>query len=424
MKIRRQHPFITLFIWTIITFVISFLWYGSAINRENKESLIKKQEVLKQKSDEAAYMELLSMPEESEFETIRVILVNKEDNSIFYNLQDFESVRSKITAGKYRGKVFYIRAKDKKDKFVVVNELPLESYLYGVVPSEMPSGYPMEALKAQAVCARTYAVLHMMNPAYPEYNAHVDDTTSYQVYHNIEEQEKTNRAVDETRGQLLFQEDGKSLAETLYYSTSCGLVVEASTNSTFETYISAVNKNDFEANESWYRWTYHVKKLDKEGMLNRLISRQKATEGKILTMTGKDVYEELPIRELETVKELFISKRSDSGMGEEMIIHTNKNVYKVLGEYNIRYVLNEPSVPVTKQDGNQIKMKTLLPSAYILLQPIKQNNIVTGYEILGGGYGHGIGMSQNGAKAMANQGYTMEEILEFYYPGSQILTNV
>ena len=68
--------------------------------------------------------------------------------------------------------------------FVLVNELPLETYLNYVVPSEMPSRYSQEALKAQAVCARTYAYKHLQSYGYPDYEAHVDDSVRYQVYNN------------------------------------------------------------------------------------------------------------------------------------------------------------------------------------------------------------------------------------------------
>lgn len=77
--------------------------------------------------------------------------------------------------------------------FVVINELPVEEYLYGVVPSEMPVSYPMEALKAQAICARTYVYAHLESPGYGEYGAHVDDSTGYQVYNNTAEKRKPYR---------------------------------------------------------------------------------------------------------------------------------------------------------------------------------------------------------------------------------------
>ena len=85
----------------------------------------------------------------------------------------------------------------------LVNELDLETYLKYVVPSEMPASYSQEALKAQAVCARTYAVRAMENYALEEYQAQVDDSVSYQVYNNLDRQENTDLAVDSTAGQIM-----------------------------------------------------------------------------------------------------------------------------------------------------------------------------------------------------------------------------
>lgn len=104
--------------------------------------------------------------------------------------------------------------------FVVINELPVEEYLYGVVPSEMPVSYPMEALKAQAICARTYVYAHLESPGYGEYGAHVDDSIGYQVYNNTAEKEEAIQAVQETKGEVV-RLNGE-LVDTYYYSTSCG----------------------------------------------------------------------------------------------------------------------------------------------------------------------------------------------------------
>lgn len=86
----------------------------------------------------------------------------------------------------------------------VINEIPFEEYLYGVVPSEMPASYEMEALKCQAVCARSYAYHQMQEMAYPQYQAQVDDSTAFQVYGNSEIQPSVIQAVDETAGQKLW----------------------------------------------------------------------------------------------------------------------------------------------------------------------------------------------------------------------------
>ena len=105
--------------------------------------------------------------------------------------------------------------------FTVINELPLETYLEAVVPSEMPSGYQKEALKAQAVCARTYAWKQMQEGRLSKYGADVDDSVNYQVYQNIAPQQATSEAVRETEGKILCQ-NGKPV-QAYYFSTSSGV---------------------------------------------------------------------------------------------------------------------------------------------------------------------------------------------------------
>lgn len=430
-RLKALPPVIRLFLWSLVICAVSFA--GLIFTKEKEEETREEAALESQQTEEEEvpyrgsnlyhYIELIEMPPETAFEKIRVLITNKEDGSIFYDMDRLDQVKADLAQENYRGELIFQQATGDATRFVVINEVPLEEYLYGVVSSEMPASYPEEALKAQAVCARTYAVLHMMNPAYPDYDAHVNDTTSFQVYHNIAEQPRTNQAVDETAGMLLFQENGEDLVETYYYSTSCGEICAASTNVAFQEYITQINEADFEAGEGWYRWSCQIQ-LDKTEMLKRMQERYAANKGSVLTMTGKDTYESLAIRELDRVRELFISVRGENGVGEELIISTDKNVYKVVGEYNIRYVLNRSGTEIVRQDGERVKMETLLPSAFISLEAVKSAGEVTGYQIMGGGFGHGIGMSQNGARAMAERGYTMEEILAYYYPGSRVLENL
>ena len=107
-----------------------------------------------------------------------------------------------------------------EEGFYLVNDLPFETYLKYVVPSEMPSGYSMEALKAQAVCARTYACRQLQSYDFPACEAHVDDSVSYQVYNNTGAAESTSQAVDETAG-LVLTSGGQPIT-AYYFSTSCG----------------------------------------------------------------------------------------------------------------------------------------------------------------------------------------------------------
>lgn len=214
--------------------------------------------------------------------------------------------------------------------FVVINELPIEEYLYGVVPSEMPVSYPMEALKAQAICARTYVYAHLESPGYLEYSAHVDDSTGYQVYNNTAEKEEAIQAVQETKGEVV-RLNGE-LVDTYYYSTSCGFGADERVWNPGEekkvSYLTAVSisetamqqdqnsaeipgteyftaqdmcrgdyfheflqnppETDFERQEPWYRWSITVESLDTESLRKVLKERQEAEPDRILVEKNGD----------------------------------------------------------------------------------------------------------------------------------------
>ncbi len=387
------------------------------------------------------------------YDKIRVVITDKATGGIYHR-----EAENGETNKEYRGTLEIVET---DAGYVVINELPVEEYLYSVVPSEMPAGYPMEALKAQAICARTYAYLHISAPAYPQWNAHVDDTTAFQVYHSVEEQERTTQAVNETQGMVLLAPGKEGLAETYYYSTSCGYGsdarvwrskfsenypyikskhinknnlpgaakltmasgvqeskyytgMELTQAELFEEYIQAVHETDLESGESWYRWNYRVESIDLEKMLDNLQKRYAANEELILTLVGNK-YVSKPIEELDMVVDLVVDKRGNGGVADELLVITEKNVYKVITELNIRYILNDGNTTVERIDGTEVSMPTLLPSAFLVLYNRYDGGEVVGYEIVGGGFGHGAGMSQNAAKSMALQGMTAEEILTFFF---------
>lgn len=432
---------LVLLIWTLV----QLIYHKSSEVREGKEAQRVTEELVMSdifvERDVASEKDSTTIPAPeptpfvlSNFDKIRVVLTNKDTGGIYH-----ETSEEWLKRTDYRGT---IEVYEEPDGFVVVNELPIEEYLYSVVPSEMPADYPLEALKAQAICARTYAYLHVLSPGYPKWNAHVDDTTAYQVYHNQPEMERSNRAVNETEGMVLLDPTGNALAQTYYYSTSCGYGSDAHVwrtkysdsypyiksrhiNSTCEeecslteeeycAYLNSVNEEDFEAAEPWYRWTYEVEALDAEHMLAVLKERYKANPKLILTKKGND-YVSQSIKAFDKVENIEIVKREAGGVADEMLIVTNKKTYKVITELNIRYVLNDGSSEVIRQDGSSVEMNKLLPSAFIWLEPEKGKNSISGYKIYGGGYGHGAGMSQNGAKAMALSGMNAEDILTFFF---------
>lgn len=363
----------------------------------------------------------------------------------------------------YRGHIELLRT---AEGIAVVNELPLEEYLFSVVPSEMPASYPLEALKAQAICARTYAYGHMLRAGYPRYGAHVDDSTSYQVYNNITEADSTTTAVKETYGQMIMTDEG-TVANTYYYSTSCGVGTTAGiwktaeaqaldylkssrlsqenpvqTNDgtaaagsaeitaettaeelceeeTFRDFITQTHAEDYEAQEGWYRWTYTVKEIDTDRMLETLKKRYEANGKLILTLKDGD-YSSQSIKAFSKVTGITIVKRGPGGVADELVIATDKGTYKIISEYNIRAVLCDGVTRVVRQDGSEVSMPTLLPSAFFVIEPSHDKKNVVGYNIIGGGFGHGVGMSQNGAKNMALHGLGAEQILNFFYEGCEI----
>lgn len=354
--------------------------------------------------------------------------------------------RSQGTPG-YRGSMELIRT---PEGIVVINEVLLEEYLYSVVPSEMPASFPDEALQAQAICARTYGYEHMLHAGYPQYGAHVDDSTSYQVYNNILEQEATTTAVKDTYGQILYTGEG-NLAGAYYYSTSCGIGTDANVWKTeeartltylqpkpvnrdsmqgtvdnlgeklqdetaFAEFIAEKRENDFEVDEGWYRWKYQVEELDASYLSERLQKRFQTNEKLVLTLQDGE-YVSAPIEAFSEITNLYIAARGVGGVADELVIESREHTYKVISEHNIRYVLNDGVSKVIRQDGSEITSPYLLPSGFFVLSPNFEKKSITGYTLTGGGFGHGVGMSQNGAKRMAKENFTAEQILAFFFEG-------
>ncbi len=355
----------------------------------------------------------------------------------------------------YRGQMELLRA---EDGIAVINQLPLEEYLYSVVPSEMPANYPKQALEAQAICARTYAYGKMQKAGYPKYGAHVDDSANYQVYNNIAEQATTTTAVKDTYGELLFTKEGK-LAETYFYSTSCGMgsnamvwkteaakeltylkarhiskesmeqyvaagealvqeaaVMPENTEFDFDTYIQGKDSTDFEVSEGWYRWVYEVEAPDVAHMYEIMKKRYAVDEKLILTKVGKQ-YVSKEIQEFTEIWNIEVVKRGEGGYVDEFLLETDKATYKIISQANARCVLNDGVTKVKRQDGSEVSANSLIPSAFFTIFTSKNKECVVKYKLIGGGFGHGVGMSQNGAKSMASCGYLSDEILGFFYEG-------
>lgn len=279
---------------------------------------------------------------------------------------------------------------------LLINELPLEEYLYGVVPSEMPASYELEALKAQAVCARTYAYTQYREEKLKEYTAHVDDSVSFQVYGNVQGDARTRQAVDETRGEILCQ-NGEPI-QAYYFSTSSGAT---STDEVWEPekeadYLQSV-ACIYDAGEPWSQWEVFFSMED----LNRRVQDHYGDIGEVLS--------------------LEVLERSSGGAVTQLRILTEKESRVVHNEYDIRSLFSPEGLMITRKDQSQMEGGSLLPSAYFRLDAV-QTQEESGYKFLGGGYGHGVGMSQNGANHMAMEGQSWEEILHYFFKDVTVTT--
>lgn len=324
-------------------------------------------------------------------------------------------------------------------KLMIINELPLEEYLYSVVPSEMPWSYNYEALKAQAICARSFAYKHVMNNSYSEYGAHVDDSTSFQVYNNSEEQTVSNSAVDETYGQVLMH--GSDIISAYFYSTSCGATTTSTVwgseypythsvvlnvenqdiNLVNETVFDSFIRTNFKTYDSeypWYRWkvTFDLSELTKS--INEQIGTIKAENVQILNDKGNWINK--TIANVGQVKKIETGERGPGGVLSYITIFGTDATVRVYKEYNIRKVISPNGIAIKRGTGDEVTTMSILPSGFFVLDEETEKNLLSGYTFVGGGYGHGVGMSQNGANTMAKLGARYDEILHFFYKDVEI----
>ncbi|MCD8083723.1 MAG: SpoIID/LytB domain-containing protein, partial [Clostridiales bacterium] len=298
---------------------------------------------------------------------------------------------------------------------VLINDLYLEDYLRKVVPSEMPSTYEIEALKAQAVCARTYAYMQIQSNTYSRYGAHVDDSTNFQVYNNVETDARTAQAVQETYGKMLLY-DGSPVS-AYYFSTSCGVTSDLGVwggdpeetpylksvflqpgggtpdltdNDVFASFIKDPDYPAFDSSYPLYRWSMVTN-------VNYLTDH---------------------IDGVGTVESVQITERGAGGVAQNMLVKGTDGEKTISGQSAIRAALADPALTLVRGDGKSTDGWSSLPSGFLTIEEYGVNSSgVKRYKIYGGGYGHGVGMSQNGAQGMAKAGYSCEEILNFFYSG-------
>lgn len=343
-----------------------------------------------------------------------------EDGICAVNLGQ-RSYRGRIEVGRYGG----------SSTITAVNVVPLEEYLYGVVPCEMPAVWPLEALKAQAVCARSYALVKAGYRAETEIKRgyRMEDTEQSQVYGGISfERERSNAAVDATRGETLCYEN-RTVAG-YYFAASGGHTENAEDVWGFSLpYLRGV-PDVYETNPSKKPWSVTLDTAE----LTALLQSAGKSVGTVLGVT----------REITTDSGRVYSLRVTGGLSRlSLYTEALRNVLQ-LPSTKFRTISSDDTPDMVTVRGAEAVSETAIHDCYIISgdgQTQKAEGLTEQYVALsadnltnfpaeapkqgtylfaGMGSGHGVGMSQSGARGMAERGFDYKEILEHYYTGISV----
>jgi stage II sporulation protein D len=316
---------------------------------------------------------------------------------------------------------------------LLINRLAMENYLRGVVPSEMPASWPMEALKAQAIAARSYAYTQTQN-AKP--GSYLEMTVTSQVYGGIsKETSRSNLAVKDTAEMYATH---NNIPIQAYFHSSSGGHTENSENvwTGKVPYIRAViDPYDKHPKNSHYGW-------ETTGQATTISQKLKLTSNQILT--GIKIIERGPSNSAKQVSASVYDKTTKTSSNINIVanlISSPDSLRSFFGTSlkSIKFnIYSDSEVKIKMADGSEKKSTTLMgyklqeangSTSYIedLNLPVKTiSESVTvktrpdTYRFKGDGWGHMLGMSQWGAYGMAEAGFTYDQIIKHYYTGVEV----
>lgn len=292
----------------------------------------------------------------------------------------------KINGKKYRGKIQISSSGNSVD---IINVLDLEDYVKGVLAKEMPLGKNeknLEALKALAVCVRTYAI-QKMNEGKVYFDIYAD--TRDQVYGGVDaESSVSNRAVDQTEKLILKYNNNPAI---IFYHSTCGGITESSANVFTKDEIPYLKgfKDGDEPNckiSPRFQWE---ETFSKELIISRL---------KNYALIENQNY---------LLENIYVISRFSSGRVNELEINLSNNSGEVK---SVIIKGNEIRSILKNADGKSILWSTMFDVF------LKSDSVI----LKGKGFGHGVGLCQWGAIALSQTGSTYQEILNYYYPGTEI----
>ena len=296
--------------------------------------------------------------------------------------------------------------------FTLVNHVTLETYLRGVVPYEIGANAPPQAVAAQTIIARTYALRNLRRFKVDDYQ--LCATVHCQVYKGLTGTNPTSdRAIADTKGLVLTYQN--ELVDALYSSTTGGVTASFDDiwNGEKRPYLQSIidaprpiwdlNKYPL-ANE---KVLHQFLRLDQGfNETGRSVFRWNKTRS--IANLNKDLRKYLtkihhPLADFTTIQKMWVHRRSPSGRMLTLTIQTDKGKLQ-LHKNEIRSALEPPR------------------STLFYLEPIyNSENQLKAYRFVGGGFGHGVGLSQYGSYNLAKLGWSAKEILAFYFPQTKIL---
>ena len=325
---------------------------------------------------------------------------------------------TKIGSIKYPDTLLF---KETSGKISVTNVVETELYIKGVLPSEVYPSWHNEALKAAAVATRTYTY-NSMSGKHKNHGIDLCATTCCQVYSGITRcQSSTNRAVDETRNLVLTYNGGLILA--VYHAIGGGVTESASGawggSDTRYPYLTVVETPFEKYNEiARGHWTQVLYDEDFNSLI-KSSSHQGAISAPISSITLNDP----------TPGYLNNMTITDTA-GRSILLSTSGSIRSFFGTMSANFTIGNVYMPydygydsstVLTADGE----KPITAGEYLLAitadGEITYNGIRRAHYIVGKGHGHGVGLSQYGAQFAAKEGYLYNEILEIYYPGTQLI---
>lgn len=275
----------------------------------------------------------------------------------------------------------------------LINIIYMEDYLKGVVPPEIGkrSAEEIEAVKAQAVAARTYAMSHLKQYGDEPYD--MKSSIIDQVYGGIVVENKlVNKAIEATSGYVVTYHD--EFIEAYYHSTCGGMTDDIAEvwDKKQMPYLKPVSDGDACAWSKYYEWREVFNEEQLRSRIEQYLSSERGREIKITRIT-----------------DLFTTGKTAGGRVQQLTVQTASDVYRFYSD-RIRWVIKRASNP-----------ELILPSSSFDID-IKRDadGRVTGVTFNGQGYGHGVGMCQCGAIGLARKGWTFEMILKHYYTDTEI----